>query len=150
MTARVGKDYLMQTKPVRGNHIVVSRFEPRPASGQQPPRLPPPHPRKQDGDDKPMKPVTEIRYDNFDLLFEAFKQKVWREFPDEPEKGMLRRFAASVQIPPATPKGKGWVLSERYASHLNCRRKGMGHATARKIEEAQGLMRSGWITSTPP
>lgn len=74
-----------------------------------------------------LKSVTQARYENFDALFEAFRQKLWRDFPDEPEKGMLRKFAARAN------------LSDRYASHLNCKRKPMGHAVARKIELAMGL-----------
>ena len=73
------------------------------------------------------KSIIDIRWDNFDKLFEAFKAELWRKFPDEPEKGMVRKFSVAAN------------LSERYASHLKCRRKPIGHAVARKIEVALGV-----------
>jgi hypothetical protein len=79
-----------------------------------------------------LKSITQIRYDNFQMLLAGFKEDVWRKFPGDPEKGMLRKFAKHVG------------LTDAYASHINCQYKGIGHATARKIEDALNLTR-GWM-----
>jgi len=74
-----------------------------------------------------LKTTSQIRYENFDRQYEAFKVEVWRSFPDEPEKGMLRKFAVKAG------------LTDAYCSHIKCRRKPMGARTARKVEGALGL-----------
>lgn len=85
-----------------------------------------------------MKTSKEIRWDNFQLALRAFKEKRMSEFPDEPERGMLRRFAERVT------NGGYSGFSERYASHLNARRKPIGTHVARSLEAALGLP-SGWM-----
>jgi hypothetical protein len=73
------------------------------------------------------KSIYDIRFENFQLLFSAFKVKLKRDFPGEPDRGMLRKFASRAG------------LDERYASHLNVRRKTVGSNTARSMETALGL-----------
>lgn len=80
------------------------------------------------------KEMHQIRQENFQWLFQQFRQAIWRDFPDEPEKGMLKRFADRLG------------LSDRYLSHINNARKGIGSTTARRIEEALKLER-GWMDS---
>lgn len=79
-----------------------------------------------------MKTVSEIRHKNFLLLFEMFKQEVWSSWPDEPERGMLRKMS------------KAYGLSERWLSHVKVGRKTVGHNTARKLEDLFGLS-VGWM-----
>ena len=79
-----------------------------------------------------MKTVTEVRHTNFLFLFELFKRQIWASWPDEPERGMLRRMA------------KTYRLSERYLSHVKTGRKPIGHAVARKLETLFGLS-VGWM-----
>jgi plasmid maintenance system antidote protein VapI len=79
-----------------------------------------------------MKTVSEIRFTNFHLLFELFKRQVWAAWPDEPERGMLRKMA------------KAFDMSERYLSHVKVGRKPIGHATARRLETSFGLSH-GWM-----
>lgn len=79
-----------------------------------------------------MKTVSEIRHANFLLLFEMFKHQVWATWPDEPERGMLRKMS------------KAHGLSERWLSHVKVGRKTVGHNTARKLEELFGLS-VGWM-----
>lgn len=79
-----------------------------------------------------MKTVSEIRHENFLLLFEMFKRQVWASWPDEPERGMLRRMS------------KTFDLSERWLSHVKVGRKTVGHNTARKLEDLFGLS-VGWM-----
>lgn len=71
--------------------------------------------------------IYEIRHKNYIFLFERFKEAVWADYPTEPERGMLRRFAARVGI------------SEAYMSHLNTGFKKFGDKTARNIEQKLGL-----------
>lgn len=79
-----------------------------------------------------MKTVSEIRHQNFLFLFELFKRQIWAAWPDEPERGMLRRMS------------KTYRLSERWLSHVKTGRKPVGHNTARKLEELFGLS-VGWM-----
>lgn len=79
-----------------------------------------------------MKTVSEIRHQNFLLLFEMFKKQVWASWPDEPERGMLRKMS------------KAYGLSERWLSHVKVGRKTVGHNTARKLEDLFGLS-VGWM-----
>jgi hypothetical protein len=76
--------------------------------------------------------VKEVRKQNFDFLFEQFKAKVREAWPNEPERGMLKRFAEQLSI------------SEAFVSHINTGRKPIGDRTAMKIEDALKLQR-GWM-----
>lgn len=75
------------------------------------------------------KNVSEIRRENMETLFMRFKEWVWARFPDEPERGMMTRFANTSGMSP------------RYLSHVRNGRKEIGHATARKME--RGLRNLG-------
>lgn len=79
-----------------------------------------------------MRTVTEIRYENFKTLFELFKTQIWAKWPDEPERGMLRKMA------------NAFGMSEKYLSHVKVGRKPIGHATARHFEAHFGLP-VGWM-----
>jgi len=76
--------------------------------------------------------VYHIRFKNYQFLFDRFKESVWREWPGEPEHGMLRRFGTRLDI------------SEAYMSHLNTQYKPIGTRMARKIEAALKLP-AGWM-----
>lgn len=69
-----------------------------------------------------MKTVSEIRRENMETLFERFKEYVWARWPNEPERGMMTRFANSSGMSP------------RYLSHIRNGRKEIGHDKARKME----------------
>lgn len=79
-----------------------------------------------------MKTVSEVRHANFLFLFELFKRQVWASWPDEPERGMLRKMART------------FGMSEKYLSHVKVGRKPIGHATARRLEANFGLA-VGWM-----
>lgn len=79
-----------------------------------------------------MKTVSEVRHANFLFLFELFKRQVWASWPDEPERGMLRKMA------------KAFGMSEKYLSHIKVGRKPIGHSTARVFESNFGLA-VGWM-----
>lgn len=79
-----------------------------------------------------MKTVSEVRHHNFLFLFELFKNQVWASWPDEPERGMLRKMA------------KTFSMSEKYLSHVKVGRKPIGHGTARNLESHFGLA-VGWM-----
>lgn len=79
-----------------------------------------------------MKTISEIRHANFLFLFDLFKRQVWASWPDEPERGMLRRMARTFD------------MSERWLSHVKVGRKPIGHSTARKFESHFGLV-VGWM-----
>lgn len=98
----------------------VRKGEPAPAT---PPAAPKPG---------ALKTTPDVRHENFLSLFERFKLEIWRAWPNEPEKGMMRRFADRL------------TLSERYVSHLKNRRREIGNATARKLEVALSLP-VGWM-----
>ncbi len=72
--------------------------------------------------------ASEIRLKNFLALFAAFKMKN----AHLPDKGMLKMWALHVGG------------DERHFSHIKNGRKGIGHALARQIEEAEGLP-EGWL-----
>lgn len=76
--------------------------------------------------------ITEIRYRNFQHLFEQFKEVVRRDDPGAPEKGMLKAFGGRLGI------------REAYMSHIQTKYKGIGPTTARKIEQALSLPH-GWM-----
>ena len=74
--------------------------------------------------------ITAIRFANYEEL-----RKRFRQMEDEqgiPERGELNRF------------GKLTGISAPYLSHINCRRKEIGHQTARQLEEAFNL-EHGWM-----
>lgn len=79
-----------------------------------------------------MRTVSEIRHQNFLMLFGLFKQQVWSAFPDQPERGMLRKMARTFD------------MSEAYLSHVKVGRKPIGHSTARQLEANFGLP-VGWM-----
>lgn len=72
--------------------------------------------------------IQHIRYVNMQALYKRFCAM----YPDEPERGMLRRFATYTHISP------------RYLSHIRNGRKAIGHNTARTLEQAFGLPES-WM-----
>lgn len=57
------------------------------------------------------KTVHETRRTNMEALFARFKDWMWARFPDEPERGMMTRFANASGI------------SARYLSHVRNGRK---------------------------
>lgn len=71
---------------------------------------------------------SQIRSMNFHTLFEAFIAR----HSHLPRRGMLKQFAQHLG------------LSERYLSHIKCRRKNIGNTVARSIETALGLPQ-GWM-----
>lgn len=70
----------------------------------------------------------QIRHKNFTKLFHDFIAR----HPELPRRGMLKLFAQRLE------------LSDRYLSHIKCRRKNIGNAVARAIEQRLGLPR-GWM-----
>jgi hypothetical protein len=72
--------------------------------------------------------ASEIRLKNFLALFAAFKARN----AHLPDKGMLKLFAQHVGG------------DDRHFSHIKNGRKGIGHALARQIEEAEGKP-EGWL-----
>jgi len=76
--------------------------------------------------------IKQIRSKNYHFLFGRFKASIWAEFPEEPERGMLKRFAEKLD------------LSEAYISHINTGYKQIGDKTARKFELALKLP-NGWM-----
>lgn len=76
--------------------------------------------------------IVQIRFRNFRDLLEQFKETTRKDDPAAPEKGMLKLFGDRVGV------------REAYMSHINTRYKGIGPATARKIEQALGLSH-GWM-----
>lgn len=76
--------------------------------------------------------IKEIRLENFLFLFEQFKARVRETFPNEPERGMLKRFAEQLDI------------SKAFISHIKTGTKPIGDQTALKIEHALGL-EHGWM-----
>jgi hypothetical protein len=70
----------------------------------------------------------EIRHANFIALFNQFK----RENAHLPDRGMLKLFAQKLE------------LSDRFLSHVKCRRKVIGDQVARHIEDKLQL-RHGWL-----
>ncbi len=76
--------------------------------------------------------VFEIRRRNYHYLFEQFKDSIWRVWPDQPNRGMLQKFAEKLGT---TPK---------YLSHVNNDRRNIGGDFARQIEKALELPH-GWM-----
>lgn len=72
--------------------------------------------------------IQHIRYVNMQALYKRFCAM----YPDEPERGMLRRFGQYTHISP------------RYLSHIRNGRKAIGHNIARQLEQAFGLPES-WM-----
>ena len=77
--------------------------------------------------------VTEARMANFLDLYRKFREGR----ATEPDKGMLKAFAELVGV------------SDRYLSHVKCGRRAIGHALARKLEEAFKLP-EGWLDRLHP
>jgi transcriptional regulator with XRE-family HTH domain len=76
--------------------------------------------------------VEQVRSRNFQLLFAQYKEAIRREWPDEPDRGMLKRFAERLG------------LSKIYLSQINNDRKIIGTETRDKIEKALKLP-PGWM-----
>lgn len=76
--------------------------------------------------------VDRVRARNFLFLFEQFKEERRRMWPDEPDRGMLKRFAERLE------------LNNVYLSNLKSGAKIMGVKTARHIETHMGLP-EGWM-----
>ncbi|MDF2434736.1 MAG: hypothetical protein JWP44_4367 [Mucilaginibacter sp.] len=79
-----------------------------------------------------MKDIKELRDQNFKMVFEMFKDMVWKETPTEHEHGMLRKFAAHLES------------SEAFLSHIKTGKKGLGTTAARNIEQKMKLPH-GWM-----
>lgn len=79
-----------------------------------------------------MKTIRQTRHENFLRLFEMYKERVWKAFPDQPERGMLRHMS------------KSFAMSERFLSHMKCDAKSMGGNVARDLEASMGLP-EGWM-----
>lgn len=76
--------------------------------------------------------VDKVRARNFLFLFEQFKEERRRMWPDEPDRGMLKRFAERLE------------LNNVYLSNLKSGAKVLGVKTARHIESKMGLP-EGWM-----
>lgn len=76
--------------------------------------------------------IEQVRSRNFQLIFRQFKESVWQQWPDEPERGMLKRFASHLG------------LNKTYVSQINNDRKIIGTETRDKIEAAMKLP-AGWM-----
>jgi hypothetical protein len=76
--------------------------------------------------------INSIRFKNFKVLFERFKDEVRRDDPGAPEKGMMKAF------------GERLGVREAYMSHINTQYKNIGPKTARLMEEALKLPH-GWM-----
>ena len=70
----------------------------------------------------------QIRHKNFQKLFADFID----QHPHLPQRGMLKLFAERLD------------LSDRYLSHIKCKRKNIGNNVARGIEERLKLPH-GWL-----
>lgn len=70
----------------------------------------------------------QIRHKNFQKLFADFID----QHPHLPQRGMLKLFAQRLD------------LSDRYLSHIKCKRKNIGNNVARGIEERLNLPH-GWL-----
>lgn len=76
--------------------------------------------------------VDSVRARNFKLLFEQFKEERRRKWPDEPERGMLTRFADHLE------------LNKVYLSNINSGNKIIGVKTARHVEHKMNVP-EGWL-----
>jgi plasmid maintenance system antidote protein VapI len=76
--------------------------------------------------------VEQVRQRNFQWLFQQFKDEVRRSWPDEPDRGMLKKFAQRLDMNPI------------YLSQINNDRKVIGTTTANNMEKALGLP-DGWM-----
>jgi transcriptional regulator with XRE-family HTH domain len=76
--------------------------------------------------------VEQVRSRNFQLLFQQFKEEIWRDWPKEPERGMLKKFAECLG------------MNKTYLSQINNDSKIIGTETRDKIEKARGLEK-GWM-----
>lgn len=71
--------------------------------------------------------IYEIRKQNFNWLFEQYKDSLWRDDPTVPNRGMLMRFAERIGENP------------RYLSHVINDRRNIGEELARSMERALHL-----------
>jgi plasmid maintenance system antidote protein VapI len=76
--------------------------------------------------------VDRVRARNFQFLFEQFKEDRRRKWPDEPDRGMLTRFAEHLE------------LNKVYLSNINSGNKVIGVKTARHIEKMMNVP-EGWL-----
>jgi transcriptional regulator with XRE-family HTH domain len=76
--------------------------------------------------------VEQVRSRNFQLLFAQFKEAIRRDWPNEPDRGMLKRFAERLG------------MSRIYLSQINNDRKTIGTETRDRIEAALKLP-PGWM-----
>jgi transcriptional regulator with XRE-family HTH domain len=76
--------------------------------------------------------VEQVRSRNFQLLFAQFKEAIRQQWPDEPDRGMLKRFAERLG------------MNKIYLSQINNDRKIIGTETRDKIEAALKLP-AGWM-----
>lgn len=76
--------------------------------------------------------VDTVRLRNFLILFEQFKQMRWEKWPDEPERGMLRRFAEHLEL------NHTWLSNVKSGSKI------LGVKNARHIERKMGVS-EGWL-----
>ncbi|KVZ18614.1 hypothetical protein WT88_29470 [Burkholderia stagnalis] len=83
-------------------------------------------------DNKEEARIKEIRRENFDRLFEKFKASIREQWPNEPERGMLKRFSEHLG------------MSKAFLSHIKTGVKPIGDRAAMKIEDALSLAR-GWM-----
>ena len=76
--------------------------------------------------------ATTTRQQNFLQLFKEFREETQSRDPNQPNRGLLKLFAAKVEI------------SDRLLSHIKCGRKTIGAADARQIESQMGKPH-GWL-----
>lgn len=76
--------------------------------------------------------VDKVRLRNFMFLFKQFSEDRKRKWPDEPDRGMLKRFAEHLELNPI------------YLSNVKTGSKKIGVKTARQIE-ARMNQKPGWL-----
>lgn len=76
--------------------------------------------------------VDKVRARNFQFLFEQFKEERRKVRADEPDRGMLKRFAEHLE------------LNNVYLSNINSGNKVIGVKTARHIEKKMNVP-EGWL-----
>ncbi|KVD71809.1 hypothetical protein WI89_00885 [Burkholderia ubonensis] len=76
--------------------------------------------------------IEQIRWRNFEFLFQQFKDDLRRGDPGAPDRGMLKKFAERLDLNPI------------YLSQINNHRKVIGTETSDKIEKRLNL-EPGWM-----
>ncbi|WP_446903016.1 hypothetical protein [Burkholderia sp. YIM B11467] len=76
--------------------------------------------------------IEQIRWRNFEFLFQKFKDEVRRADPDAKDRGMLKAFSERLE------------MNRVYVSQVNNQRKVIGTETADKIEKVLKLD-PGWM-----